>query len=268
MKPVAQVASGMAQQGWRPAEIDPFWGEPDAGHDRWSEMEFHQTVRPPPTVPFLWWSAAHQLRFGAFLLGIGFFAVFVEQAFFLYQLVIGAPVFEEMFKAGLALVLTAWLIPRSDGSRAVALVVRLVAAWGVGAGFAVLEHFVTYPGETDSGFVLRILFHAGSTGLSVATYTALEPLRDVRARWFSTALASLLHYANNAAAPILVALSFAIAEADALGAVWSLAVSLTLYATTVVVALRGPAIADFTERRVLARLLRSPPPARPARSSL
>ncbi len=72
-----------------------------------SPERFFSAPRPPERPHFLFRTANDPVRFAAVLLGAGAFAVFVQQAPLLYQLVLGAPLFEEALKFGLALLLVA-----------------------------------------------------------------------------------------------------------------------------------------------------------------
>ncbi len=167
----------------RSVQSDDFYAEPE------------EAPRVHPLVALadpLW-------RLGLVLFAAGFVAVFIDQAPFLLQVVLGAPIFEEALKAGLAILITA---------RARAL--RLPVAWLVGAGFGVLEHYVTYSEESVASLVLRIAFHAYATGLTASCLTVLESGRDVRVRWIAPLPAIVLHYVNNVLAVVLGVASLAI----------------------------------------------------------
>lgn len=151
--------------------------------------------RPPPEAPLATRAAATPLRFALVLFLVGWAGI-LFQASILQQVVIGAPVFEELAKAGPPLVAIALLRLRS-------LWLRLPLAWASGTGFGVMEHFVTYPDEPLGLFVDRVLFHALAPGVSVLVYGAIEWLPDPRARWASTLPATLLHWINNFAALVL-----------------------------------------------------------------
>ncbi len=175
----------------------------------------------------LWRLASNPFTLALTMLGIGFFAVFVRQAPILYQIVLGAPIFEEFLKFGLALAIAYPL-------RLLAL--RLPVAFAVGAGFGWLEHVVTYSEEPQVVFIGRVLFHAGATALSMVAFHILESVREVRVRWFATLPATVLHYANNAGAVIsLVLLPAAPETFDLIGYMISTTVLVGLY--TIMVAL-------------------------------
>lgn len=145
----------------------------------------------------LWRIAAKEYRLAGVLFLFGFFTVFVNQAPLVYQIVLGAPIFEEFLKFGLAMLIA---IPL----RAMAL--RLPVAFAVGAGFGVLEHYVTYPDESTVQFYGRIAFHGGATALSLIAYHAVAVLPDVRSRFLATLPATLIHFANNFLAVLTLAL--------------------------------------------------------------
>lgn len=190
--------------------------------------------------------ARNATTFALVLLGVGFFAVFIKQAPIHLQIVFGAPVFEEFFKLGLALLLSAWMR---------FLVLRMVAALGVGAGFGVLEHFVTYSDEPFSLYMGRIAFHAGATALSMASYHVLESVPDVRARWASTLWASVLHYVNNSFALLSILPSFYVPAA-----VWPFAlfvsslVTVSLYVGIIWVLTSAARLRSWAQERVEALL--------------
>lgn len=252
-----------------PVEPDPFWGRAAAPrYPRWDAAKFYPLPHPGAGVPLLWRNAVSALRFAAILAGIGFFSVFVEQADLLTQLVLGAPLFEEFLKFGLALLLVGWIprLPRLAGAAVIAL--RLLVAWAVGAGFGVLEHFVTYSGE-DLGMVLsRVLFHGVATGLNMAFFTVLETLPDVRSRWLATGPASFVHYLVNASFPFQIAAE-ALAPGAGLTDLWvSTLIGLAVAATVALPLLRGP-VRDEVRRVVAERFpplpaaIRAPAPAPP-----
>ncbi len=189
---------GGEQVGHRGIPADRFFAaaDPDDGRGRFVERI---AVRP--------W------RFAAVMFGMGFAAVFVRQAPIHLQIILGAPIFEEMVKFGLALLIglsLSWLLrgARMDGWDHWAWgFLRVPIALAVGAGFGVLEHVTTYPSEPDSSYYWRIAFHAISTGASMVVYHAALGARDVRTRWLAVAPAVALHYVNNYSAIVLGASS-------------------------------------------------------------
>ena len=184
---------------------EPFWGRNDGPHmPRWSSARFFAAPAPPEGVPFAVRFAASPLRLAGVFAVLGFFAVFVHQASLELQIVIGAPVFEELVKFGLALLLVG-AVPRGGHLFPLVALLRIAVAWAVGAGFGWLEHFVTYVEEPREVFVGRIVFHGGSTALSMAMYCVLDGAADVRLRWLATAPATALHYANNVGAIAFIA---------------------------------------------------------------
>ncbi len=186
---------------------DIFWGSlPPGAHPRIAENRFWGTAeRPAPRPTFLGKWSRHPARLALVMLGIGFFSVFVVQMDLHFQIVLGAPIFEEFLKFGLALLLVSYL-PDPHGRGALwALVVpmRIIASLAVGALFGWLEHVTTYPSEDNFSYAWRVAFHSVSAGGSMVTYTLLEPLRETRARWFSTLVPTFLHYVNNSLAVLL-----------------------------------------------------------------
>ncbi len=160
--------------------------------------------------------ARNPFALGGILFGLGFFTVFVDQAPFLVQVVLGAPIFEEFVKFGLALLLGLLFIALMGGlatrerwRHRAWLLVMLPAALAIGAGFGILEHAVSYSEEDTFGEFWRIGFHATSTGLSMVTLYAVASWRDPRVRWFAPLPSIIIHYANNASAVLLSILSIA-----------------------------------------------------------
>ena len=184
----------------------------------------------------LWRMAADRLRFAAVTAGIGFFAVFILQAPILYQVVLGAPIFEEFLKFGLAMLLV-------GGLRVLPL--RMAAGFLVGAGFGVLEHAVTYSAEPDYVYVGRVLFHGGAAMLSMLCFHLLEPALDVRNRWWSTAAATFIHYLNNAVALLSLPLLVLGDIQFILALTWSTLMTSAVYASVIAFVVRP---AWFTTR--------------------
>jgi len=175
-------------QGWATPGAVPVYAPPVAKRDK--------RAMPGPET---WWVrfAASDLKVGAVFLVVGFVAVFLDQMSLLLQLVVGAPIFEEAFKFGLALVLVGALGVRP-------LAARLAVAWLIGAGFGVMEHYWGYSMETALGFGARVAFHGLSCGLSMLGYWALSwPQAHPATRWGSTILSAFIHYLNNFGAVVL-----------------------------------------------------------------
>jgi len=145
-----------------------------------------------------WWVrlATQEARFGLVFLLVGFIAVFLSPMGFLAQVLMGAPIFEEAMKFGLAVLLTSHPAART-------LWLRLPVAWLVGAGFGVMEHYLTYPSEPDWLFAERCAFHGLSTGASVVLHRVLVGHPEPALRWGSTIPSVVLHYLNNLAAVVI-----------------------------------------------------------------
>lgn len=222
------------------------------------EWAFYARARPEPEVGLATRTALTPRRFALVLFLVGWTGI-LFQASFLQQVVFGAPVFEELAKFGLALLVAALL-------GAQALWARLPLAWASGAGFGVLEHYTTYPEEPALGFASRIVFHAAATGLSMLSYHAFERMPDVRARWASTAAATLFHWANNFGAVVFGVASLVVHDAEAGAFLWSYGVTAALLALTLV-ALAWRGRFEGAARELLASAvprLGLPPLARPA----
>jgi RsiW-degrading membrane proteinase PrsW (M82 family) len=238
---------------------DVFWGAravPRA--PRWTEPEFFAGRPRPPGYPsFLAWASTGSVRFAAVLVGLGFWGVFVNQLYpffallseysFLLQLVVGAPVFEEMFKFGLALFLVS---PLGGLPRLVVLPLRLVVAAAVGLGFGAFEHWFSYPDEDSASLLGRLVFHCAATTLSMAAFAGLEPVADTRVRWAATVPASLVHYGNNAFV-IPVALAFGETAAGA----WSWTMTGLAVAAIPVLLAAGRPFATWVHFEVQRRLV-------------
>lgn len=108
----------------------------------------------------------------------------IQRVFFI------APIFEELLKFGVALLVGAALFDRSAAARVgVALV--------VGALFGVVEHATTYPTEADTVYLFRTVFHAATTVLSVSIYTVFESRHATRLQWIAPVYSILLHFFYN-----------------------------------------------------------------------
>lgn len=193
---------------------------------------FYPSGSPAPAAQrsFLIAAADPAWRFGLVLFGLGWAGILLQASFF-QQVVIGAPLFEEPAKVGLPIALAAVL---GIG----AMWARLPIAGAFGAGFGVLEHFLTYADEDPFSLWIRISFHALSTMLSMAAWTALEPEADLRLRWTTTVPSTILHYANNLVAVVLGSAALALPVLERVASGWSLFATILLALATVAVALR------------------------------
>jgi hypothetical protein len=160
--------------------------------------------------PFVWTKAEEplvdrvsrtDLRLALAFLVVGFVAVFIRQMPFEAQVVIGAPLFEEMFKLGLALLPCAALGLRAP-------IARLPFAFASGAGFGLLEHFLSYSDEPTVVLYGRVGFHAVATGLSMLVLHGLSSSGPRRLVLTCTLPSTFVHAANNTAAVELALLSF------------------------------------------------------------
>lgn len=204
---------------------------------------YHHRPRPPPEVP-LAVRTAHDPRKFALLLFLFGWAGILFQRNFLQQVVIGAPVFEELAKLGPPLLVVSILGIRSTW-------IRLPLAWISGAAFGVMEHYVTYAAEDVYLYAERVLFHAVTPGLSMLFYGAFEDMPDVRARWAATIPATLFHWANNFLVAIVLGILIAIAGLpDLLVVGFATLLSGTMVGITLVAILRLPAF-ERRARRIL-----------------
>lgn len=134
--------------------------------------------------------------FGAVSAFLGFWGVLFVGLGIITRIVVVAPVFEEALKFGVALLIGSAVFGRSLPSRyALALTVGIV--------FGLVEHTITYPGDADFELLLRVSFHAVTTGLSIAVFTAFERADRLGLMWVALTLPIVLHFANNAAAVLL-----------------------------------------------------------------
>lgn len=195
------------------------------------EDRFYAAPGRPPAAPSpLATLAARPVHFGTILFVLGWLGIAFQRGIF-HQIVAGAPLFEEPAKVGGAIVLVALLGLRSP-------LLRLPIAALFGAGFGVMEHFLTYAEEDVLGLAVRIAFHGLSAAASMAAWSALEPDPDARLRWAATIPSTLLHYANNFVALVLGLSSVLLPWLSTLATAWSIAVTVILGATLVLIALR------------------------------
>lgn len=108
----------------------------------------------------------------------------------LQRVIIFAPIFEELLKFGVALIIGSVLFGRS-------MAARIGVALVIGSLFGVIEHATTYPDEPDAVYLLRTLFHSITTVLSVAVYTKFESIGELRLRWVAPMFPILLHFFYN-----------------------------------------------------------------------
>jgi hypothetical protein len=150
------------------------------------------TAEEPSTYPkpsIIREIATSPVYFGIVCSFFGFWAVlFVGIA--IQRIVIIAPIFEELLKFGVALLVGSVLFGRS-------LSARIGVAIVVGSLFGVVEHTTTYPTETDISYLFRTLFHLVTTVLSVNVYTLLESQGESELQWIAPAYPILLHFYYN-----------------------------------------------------------------------
>lgn len=190
------------------------------------EHVFYAGPRPAREIGLATRSALTPMRFSLVIFLAGWTGI-LFQASFLQQVVVGAPVFEELAKAGLALVV-------ANALRLRAFWIRLPLGWASGAAFGVLEHATTYSDENVWLYAGRVAFHAGTAGLSMVFYQAFEHMEDVRARWATCGVPALLHWANNFAAVVFAFASFLIPVPEPVSLAWASLVTLSVWGLTAV----------------------------------
>lgn len=207
------------------------------------ESRFYPTAeRPSPRPPFVVDVARNPVKLGGVLFVVGWMGIIVQQGLF-QQIVAGAPLFEEPAKVGGAIALAGLLSLRL-------LLLRLPIAAGMGAGFGIFEHWLTYAEEDATSYALRVAFHSLSAAASMAAFTALESDADVRLRWAATVPATLLHAANNALALLLGVISLAVPFAAEAATWWSAGVTAALALTLLAIVVQPDGF-----RRLVARLM-------------
>ena len=199
------------------------------------------TERPPREPSFFERVPARVVPFGALLFFLGWLGILFQRGL-LRQLVVGAPIFEELAKLGLALVVVGALAIR-------AMPLRVPFGWASGAGCGVLEHFLTSGDEEPLYFALRVAFHAATAGLSIAVFTLVEPMPDPRVRWASTLASSALHAANNLGALVLALLSLVI-DTSLAASVYSLMITSAALALTLLALGDAERARAFTRRQM------------------
>lgn len=106
------------------------------------------------------------------------------------RVIIFAPLFEELLKFGVALLIGSTLFDRS-------LLARIGVALVVGSLFGLVEHATTYPTEADTVYLFRTAFHSMTTILSVSVYTSFESREEYRLAWIAPAYSIMLHFFYN-----------------------------------------------------------------------
>lgn len=127
--------------------------------------------------------------FGAFSTFLGLWAVLFV-GFDLQRVIIIAPIFEELLKFGLALLIGSTLFGRS-------FLARVGVAAVVGALFGLTEHAVSYATEPDGVYLFRTIFHGITTMLSVGLYTRFEQHNHEELLWYAPLLAIVFHFLHN-----------------------------------------------------------------------
>jgi len=154
--------------------------------------------------------ARSPVYFGAVCAFFGLWAVlFVGIA--IQRIVVIAPVFEELLKFGVALMVGSALFGRS-------MAARIGIAVVVGAVFGLVEHATTYPTEADTVYLFRTLFHTMMTVLSVSAYTAFESRGETALSWIAPAYSTLFHFFYNTFVVLWAVISVTVYGGQTLGA--------------------------------------------------
>lgn len=130
----------------------------------------------------------------------------------LQRVVIFAPIFEEVAKFGVALLVGSALFGRS-------LPARIGVALVVGSLFGVVEHVTTYPTETDSLYLFRTLFHMMTTVLSVTVYTKFEARAGRSLQWVAPGYSILVHFFYNTFAVLSAVIGLAVFDTQSIAVV-------------------------------------------------
>jgi hypothetical protein len=127
------------------------------------------------------------------VLGIAFAGIELVQ-----KIVVIAPLFEESWKLGIALV---WYAGTRMRHSALLPILGLMS----GIAFGVFEHQFTYWDETPLAFGRRVAFHGATGALSAAWFAAMQPgiERSPAIGWAAPVPAMLFHATNNALAIVL-----------------------------------------------------------------
>lgn len=259
--------------GWMPVpdlpriEPDAFWLERAVPRlPRWNEATFWGGLPRPNLPDFEALTTRSTVRFAGFAFIAGLLGVLAMQFLlpqtlaawlvtsftpfgldyaFLRVLALFAPLFEELFKFGLALFLVSWM----PSNNPAVLGVRIVAGWLVGASFGWMEHTTVYNTEDDLGHALRVTFHGVAVGLSMATYTVLERSPRIGLRWYATCVSTTCHWLVNAFALPVGVVALAVGS-DLLPFAWMALASLLAVVATVAVPVAGERLRSRLERAV------------------
>lgn len=117
------------------------------------------------------------------------------------RVIVIAPIFEELLKFGIAIVVSSVLFDRSTAARVGVAIV-------VGSLFGVIEHATTYPDEADVIYLYRTAFHATTTAVSVAVYTMFEQAEMDGLLWVSPVFPMLFHFFYNTFSVLSAVLTF------------------------------------------------------------
>ncbi|AFO56163.1 hypothetical protein NJ7G_0913 [Natrinema sp. J7-2] len=106
------------------------------------------------------------------------------------RIVIIAPIFEELLKFGVALLIGTAVFGKARSP-------RIALALIIGCTFGFVEHSVTYAGEPDLLYLYRVLFHSLLSMLAVGVYATFERRGVTDLLWVAPLYPIVLHYLNN-----------------------------------------------------------------------
>jgi hypothetical protein len=156
---------------------------------------------------------------------IGLWAVLFV-GFSIQRIVVIAPLFEELLKFGVALLVGSTLFNRSFAA-------RIGVAIVVGTLFGLIEHSTTYPTEPDYSYVFRTLFHLSTTVLSVTTYTVWRGDGEDMLPLIAPAFSIWVHFFNNTFA-VISSLIFSFIYVPNISSVTPIFSFLTVFITSIV----------------------------------
>jgi hypothetical protein len=134
-------------------------------------------------------TAISPVYFGLACSFFGLWAVLFA-GFSIQRIIVIAPIFEELLKFGVALLVGSTLFGRS-------LAARIGVGLVVGASFGLIEHATTYPTESDLYYLSRTVFHSATTVLSITSYTLFESRNKIRLQWIAPVYSMLFHFIYN-----------------------------------------------------------------------
>ncbi|RZH69468.1 hypothetical protein [Natrinema altunense] len=121
---------------------------------------------------------------------VGLWSVLFVGLNMVQRIVIIAPIFEELLKFGVALLIGTAVFGKS-------IYPRIALALIIGCTFGFVEHSITYAGEPDILYLYRVLFHSLLSMISVGVYATFESRNINDLLWIAPIYPIVLHYLNN-----------------------------------------------------------------------